>query len=74
MKVKLDKAMCFGGVASEAGSVVDVADSLARELIAQRRATPADGAAPPPAGPMTTETATALLGETATKGKTNARS
>lgn len=74
MKVCLNRAMCFGGARHEAGATLDVADPLARELIAQRRAAPADGAAVKPvSGPMTTETSGALTGEPE-KGKKHARS
>lgn len=74
MKVTLLRAMCFAGVRQEAGSEAEVSDSLARELIAQKRAEPVGGGTlPPPAGPMTTESAGVLVGEPA-KGKRNARS
>lgn len=74
MKVCLNRAMCFGGVPYEAGATVDVADPLARELIAQRRATPASGDAAPASGPMTIESAGALVVGAPAKGKGNARS
>lgn len=61
MKVRILRAMCFGGERKEAGSVLDVADLLARELVAQGRAERTDGAVKAPSGPMTTETAAAVV-------------
>lgn len=75
MKVRLLKAMCFSAQRHEPDTEIDVSDSLARELIAQGRAAPADAAnVAPPAGPMTIETAGALVSEPAAKGKAHARS
>lgn len=70
MKIRILRAMCFGGARHESDSVIDVADPLARELVAQGRAARAEGGAEaPPAGPMTTATAGALLGDTAAPAK-----
>lgn len=60
MKVKLSRALHFGGVRSEAGAEMDVSDALARELIARGCASPVAAPAQP-AGPMTTDTAGALV-------------
>lgn len=69
MKVSLNRAMCFGGARQEVGATIELPNPLARELISQGRASLADGEAKPKAsGPMTTETAGSLLGESA-KGK-----
>lgn len=74
MKVKLLKPLHFGGARKEAGSVMDLADPTARELLVRGVAEPA-GDLPPPAGPMTSESAAALVNPAAVdakKGKAHA--
>jgi hypothetical protein len=68
MKVKLLRAMCFGGQRSEADTVLDVSDLLARELLAQGRAEAVAPATTKP-GPMTTQTAAAVVKGKASKGQ-----
>ena len=71
MKVRLLKAMCFGGARHEAGTSVEVSDLIGRELLTQGRAERVDGAKTP-SGPMTTETAAAVVsGKKAAKESAN---
>jgi hypothetical protein len=73
MKVKLLKALHFGGVRQEAGAEMDLATPLACELIARGAVGPV-GAPAPTTGPMTIESAEALVVAAATpkKGKAHA--
>ena len=72
MKVRLLKALCFGGARQDAGSEMDLQVPLARELFARGCAEPV-GEYTPPTGPMTLETAAALVPAPEPKGKANAR-
>jgi hypothetical protein len=61
VKIEVTRAFLLAGVRQEVGSSVELADSLARELIATGKAQRAVPAVEKPPGPMTTETAPAVV-------------
>ena len=61
MKVRLLRACCFGGKRKEPGAEIEIADvKLAREMIWLGKAE-AVAVAPPPSGPLTTESVAELV-------------
>ena len=70
MKITVQRAFLIGGKRHDVGASLDVADSVARELIASNKATfPQEAPAAPP-GPLTTESAAAVVkGKAAAKDK-----
>ena len=60
MRVIVNKAFLVRGQRQEPGTEVDIGDDLARELIYLQKARAAEVVAPP-TGPMTTETAGAVV-------------
>ena len=71
MKLNVTRAFLLGGVVQEVGKRIEPDDRLARELIALGKAEPAQ-AMPAQTGPMTTETAAAVVKGKATKGEPHA--
>jgi hypothetical protein len=67
MRVTVHKAFLVKGQRQEPGSVVELGDDLARELIHLQKASAAEKVAPP-SGPMTTETAGAVVSGRKRKG------
>lgn len=62
MKITITRAFLLkSGTRQDPGSVIDVADGLARELIASGKAERSADAPPPAPGPLTTETAPAFV-------------
>jgi len=62
VKITITRAFLLkSGARQEPGSVIDVADVLARELIASGKAEKAADAPTPAPGPLTTETAPAFV-------------
>jgi hypothetical protein len=70
MLVTVQKAFLVRGERQEAGSVVELPDDLARELISLQKAAPAETLAPA-SGPMTTESGGALVAGRKRKEKRN---
>ena len=68
MKVRLLKALCFGGARTEAGTELDLPDHMAREAV-HRGVAERVNPAPVPSGPMTTESVAELV-----EGKPSRRS
>lgn len=72
MRVRLLKPLCFGGAKKPAGTVLDLPDHEAREVLYRGVAERAEVAPPPAAGPMTTESVPDLVAGKAVKGAKNA--
>ena len=74
MKVRLLRALCFGGERKEPGTEIDLADRhLVRELLWTGRAEAVGNAPAAPSGAMTTETAPIFVkGKVARKGAEDA--
>ena len=68
MRINVTRAFLLGGKRHEVGTSVEVTDSVARELFAAGKAERAQPAAPAPPGPLTTQTAAAVV-----KGKAAAK-
>jgi hypothetical protein len=60
MKVKVVQAIYVGGLLQKPGTVIELPDNIVREAI-WRGKVEAVTAIPPPSGPMTTETASAVV-------------
>lgn len=71
MKIIVTRAFLLGGVVQEVGKRIAPDDRLARELIASGKAEIAQDM-PAQAGPMTTETAAAVVKGKAAKGEPHA--
>lgn len=73
MKVRVIRAFCVRGERQEPDTEIEVSELLARELLQMGRVERADGGAKPvpPSGPMTTETAAAVVSGKAPKEKAN---
>lgn len=62
MKIKATRAFLLGGKRHEVGASVEVTDGVGRELIASGKAERAQTEPPaPPPGPLTTQTAAAVV-------------
>lgn len=70
MRVRLLRALCFGGERKEAGSEMEIEDRyLVRELLFSGRAEEVGERSPPPSGPMTSDSVPMLVkGKQARKG------
>lgn len=61
MKITVTRAFLLGGKRHEVGTSAEVSDGVGRELIASGKAERAQAALLAPPGPLTTETAAAVV-------------
>jgi hypothetical protein len=73
MRVKLLRALCFGGVRKEPGTELDLADPhLVREMLWTGKAEAVGDKPAAPSGPLTTDSASTLVKGKARKGANDA--